>query len=137
MGWLWPERRGPAWKQGWAEHTIASISPPPFPLLAIFLIIFLLLFVSSYFNYKYQMQHTFIHFKLFLLFLPVLLIFIAKLVSKTERPFFPATKAVYGTVRPNWDLPWGVAVLLVVLLVMVSYQSSLRSVWSPLVWRSD
>ncbi|KDP36921.1 hypothetical protein JCGZ_08212 [Jatropha curcas] len=134
MGWFWRERRGPAWKQGWTEHTLASISPPPFPLLAIFLIIFLLLFLSSYFNYKYQIQHTVINFKLFLLFLPVLLILLAQLVSKCEGSFFPATKARYGTVRRSWDLPWGVAVLVVVLLVMISYQSSLRSFWSPIVW---
>ncbi|XP_050215014.1 uncharacterized protein LOC126666095 [Mercurialis annua] len=136
MGWLWRERRGPAWKQGWAEHTITSISPPPFPLLAIFVIIIVLLSLSSYFNYKSQMQQGVINFKLIMLFLPVLLIFIAKLVSKGDRFFFYTTKAEYGTLRRNWDLPWGVGILVVILLVMLSYQSSLRSVWSPIVWRS-
>ncbi|KAJ9186450.1 hypothetical protein P3X46_002022 [Hevea brasiliensis] len=134
MGWLWPERRG--WKQGWTEKTLASVSPPPFPLLAIFLIIFLLLFVSSYFNVKDQMQHTVINFKLFLLFVPVLLILLAQLLSNFESFIFPVTKAHYGRIRRSWDLPWGMVALVVVLLVMVSYQSSFRSVWSPIVWRS-
>ncbi|OAY50580.1 uncharacterized protein LOC122723733 [Manihot esculenta] len=136
MGWLWSERRGPGWKQGWTEQTLASVSPPPFPLLAIFFIIFLLLFVSSYFNFKDQMEHTVINFNLFLLFLPVLLILVAQVLSKCESFIVPATKAEYGRIRRSWDLPWGVVALVVVLLVMLSYQSSFRSVWSPIVWRS-
>ncbi|WCJ35099.1 hypothetical protein M5689_016367 [Euphorbia peplus] len=138
MGWLWGDRRGPSWKQGWRENTLSSLSPPPFPLLAIFIIIFLLLFISSYFNYKHHMESTVINFKLILLFLPVILIFITQLVSKWDGFFFsPPTKAKYGIdLHRRWDLPWGVVLLVVMLLVMVSYQSSLRSIWSPIVWRS-
>lgn len=77
-----------------------------------------------------------INFNLFLLFLPVLLILVAQVLSKCESFIVPATKAEYGRIRRSWDLPWGVVALVVVLLVMLSYQSSFRSVWSPIVWRS-
>lgn len=136
MGWFFRERRGPAWKQGWTDQTLASISPPPLPLLAIFLIIFILLSASSYANYKNHMQQTMINFKLLLLFLPLLLILLAAFISKCESFMFPKTKAEYGSVDRNWNMPWGLAVLVVVLLVMVSYRSTFQSMWSPIVWRS-
>uniref|UniRef100_A0A2P2QLY8 Uncharacterized protein n=1 Tax=Rhizophora mucronata TaxID=61149 RepID=A0A2P2QLY8_RHIMU len=137
MGWVLRERRGPVWKQGWVERTLASISLPPFPLLAIFLIIFLLLSVSSYVKYKSQMQYTLVKLKLFLFFLPVILIFVARLVSKCQSFFFPRTKAEYGSGNRTWDLPWGVALLVLVLLVMISYRSTFQSMWSPIVWKPN
>uniref|UniRef100_A0A9I9CZN8 Transmembrane protein n=1 Tax=Cucumis melo TaxID=3656 RepID=A0A9I9CZN8_CUCME len=54
MGWLIRERRGPAWKQGWAEQALSSITPPPRPLLAILGILVILLSVSSYSSYRSQ-----------------------------------------------------------------------------------
>ncbi|KAJ4843664.1 hypothetical protein Tsubulata_010168 [Turnera subulata] len=119
--WLWRDRRGPAWKQEWTERTLASMSPPPLPLVAVLLIIFVLLYVPSYLAYKNQMQETVINFKLFLLFVPVLLIFLAQFVSKFDRFMFPRTKIEYGS--PNyrsWNLPWGV-IALVVLLLFVGF----------------
>ncbi|KAJ6953484.1 hypothetical protein NC652_005256 [Populus alba x Populus x berolinensis] len=137
MAWLLKHTRGPAWKQEWTRRTLASMSLPPFPLVAILFIIILLLSVSSFMSYKNQMQHTLINLKLLLLFLPVLLIFLAMFASKVEIFMFPNTKAQYGSAdNRSWNLPWGLAVLVVVLLVMVNYRSSFQSMWSPIVWRS-
>ncbi|KAG5250339.1 ER lumen protein retaining receptor [Salix suchowensis] len=114
MAWLLKDPRGPAWKHEWTRRTLASMSLPPFPLVAIFVIIILLLSVSSFMSYKNRMQHTLINLKLLLLFLPVLLIFLAMFASK------------YGSAdNRNWNLPWGLAV------------SSFQSMWSPIVWRSN
>ncbi|KAL9395530.1 hypothetical protein Peur_009783 [Populus x canadensis] len=137
MAWLLKHTRGPAWKREWTQRTLASLSLPPFPLVAIFFIIILLLSVSSFMSYKNQMRHALINFKLLLLFLPVLLIFLAMFASKVETFVFPNTKAQYGSAdNRSWNLPWGLAVLVVVLLVMVNYRSSFQSMWSPIVWRS-
>ncbi|KAF5740863.1 hypothetical protein HS088_TW11G00943 [Tripterygium wilfordii] len=137
MGWLFSERRGPAWKHGWTEQTLASISAPPLPLLAIFSIIVLLLLLSSFVSFSSVIQHTKLNFSFFLLLLPLLLILIAPLVSKFERFEFLRPRTKYVLAHQARDLPWGVVLLVVVLLVMVSYQSSLRSMWSPLIWRPN
>ncbi|XP_031283249.1 uncharacterized protein LOC116141909 [Pistacia vera] len=130
MGWFFTERRGPAWKQGWAEQTLSSVSAPPLPLVAIFGIIFLLFWLSSYINYKLQMQHTMINLKVFLLFLPVLLIFAVQLTES----FRPKTYRRPADVGSNFcNLPWSVMVLVVLLLVMVSYHSHVQSMWTPSV----
>ncbi|CAL1355591.1 unnamed protein product [Linum trigynum] len=139
MNWV-AERKG-ASKQGWTNRTLASISPPPFPLLTLLLIIFFLLYLSSYSNYRHQMNETFVSFKLFLLFVPVIMIFSAQLLSKFEIFAFPRTKAEYYGNSPvvkrrQLDLPWGMVAAVVFLLFMVSFQSSLQSMWSPVVRRS-
>ncbi|CAN1163335.1 hypothetical protein LINPERPRIM_LOCUS32605, partial [Linum perenne] len=120
--------------------TLASLCLPPIPLLILFFIIFFLLFLSSYSTYKNHMKHTYISFKVILLFLPVLLIFLAQLLSKFDSfPLFRPSKAAYRLTR--WrrlvDLPWGMVAAVLFLLLMVSLQSSLQSMWSPIVRRSD
>ncbi|CAI0435254.1 unnamed protein product, partial [Linum tenue] len=123
--------------------TLASISAPPIPLLTLLLIIFFLLYLSSYSNYKHHMNQTFISFKLVLLFVPVAMIFAAQLLPKFERFVFPRTKAEYygssssAVKRRQLDLPWGMVAVVVFLLLMVSFQSSLQSMWSPVVRRSS
>lgn len=133
MGWFLKER-GVSSKQSWAQNTLASMSVPPMPLIAVFFIIIFLFCFSSYLSYKNQMHQTVVHFKLFLLFLPVLLIFLAQFMSKFDSFFFPNTKAQYGSVERSWDVPWGVFTLVVVLIILASYRSSFRSLWSPIVW---
>ncbi|EOY15030.1 Uncharacterized protein TCM_034228 [Theobroma cacao] len=135
MGWFFKER-GPGWKQGWTEQVITSISPPPLPLLSIFGIICLLLLVSSYVSFKKEIHHSMLNLKLFLLFLPLVLIFAAQFVSKCERFVIPYAKTKRELEYRTRNLPWGMVMLLVVLLVMVSYQSYFHSMWSPNIWRS-
>ncbi|GLT73148.1 hypothetical protein SLA2020_450260 [Shorea laevis] len=136
MGWFFRETRGPAWKQGWAQQTISSLSPPPPPLLALLGIICLLLLLSSYVNYKKEVHHTVLNLKLFLLFLPVLLILATKYVSRFERLVIPYGRAKRELEYRTRDMPWGMVVLVALLLVMLSYQSYFHSLWSPNIWRS-
>ena len=126
----------PGWKQGWTEQTITSISAPPLPLPSIFGTICLLLLVSSYVNCKKEIHHTVLNLKLFLLFLYVVLIFAAQFVSKCERFVIPYARTKRELQYRTWNLPWGMVVLVAVLLVMVSYQSYFHSMWSPNIWRS-
>lgn len=99
------------------------MSAPPLPLLAIFAIVLLLLSFSQYTGYKSQMHQSAINYQLFLFLVPILLIFLimASFSGKVEKLSFKL---------PRFDnMPWGVAVLVVVLLVLVSYQSSFHSKW--------
>ncbi|KAL7236968.1 hypothetical protein ACSBR1_020121 [Camellia fascicularis] len=133
MEWLYPKRRGPEWKQGWTGQTLASISIPPFPLLAIFAIVIFLLSLSQYTNYKAQMQHTMINLQLFLFLLPILLIVImlSGLTSGRFNFWFLQSEhnPTHRSERGGGGSPWGVAILVVVLLLLVSYQSSFQSKW--------
>ncbi|XP_009337932.1 uncharacterized protein LOC103930333 [Pyrus x bretschneideri] len=139
MEWFYPKRRGPQWKQGWTGQTLTSISAPPPHLLTIFAIVIALLWLSQYTDYKSQMQHTAINLQIFLISLPILLVFlVASYSSISSSGWFN-----FGVRRREHELvhrvgsgggggsssPWGVAVLLVLLLVLVSYQSSLHSKW--------
>ncbi|RDX93625.1 hypothetical protein CR513_24089, partial [Mucuna pruriens] len=80
-----------------------------------------------------------IGFHVFLLFLPLFLIFIAITVSKYgSRLVIPPPPSFFGGIRVRTEaggFPWGVAALVLLLLVLASYLSNFRSMWSPLIWR--
>ncbi|OVA04922.1 hypothetical protein BVC80_8873g26 [Macleaya cordata] len=134
-------RRGPEWKHGWAAQTMSSISLPPLPLLAVFAIVILFMSLSEYTYHKAQMHRLKIDFKLLLFLLPVLLIFIMRSMSSTCRSFNIFHNLVprpgHDSIYRAGSSPWGVAVWVVLLLVMISYQSSVHSHWfGPLRSRS-
>ncbi|KAI3985995.1 hypothetical protein MKX01_039077 [Papaver californicum] len=153
MGWFWSERRGPEWKQGWTSNTLSNTSLPPLPLLAIFAIVLLFLTISQYTGYKARMEHTMFNFQIFLFLLPVILIFVVRSMSSdvNGRSFvfrFPRIRpsqhhqdsgqAVGGThADSSTSSPWGVAAIVVVLIVMIFYKSSFDSQWFRPPRRSD
>ncbi|XP_026459244.1 uncharacterized protein LOC113359891 [Papaver somniferum] len=153
MGWFWSERRGPEWKQGWTSNTLSNTSLPPLPLLAIFAIVLLFLTISQYTGYKAQMEHTMFNFQIFLFVLPVILIFVVRSMSSdgNGRSFvfrFPRLRpsqhhqdsgqAVGSThAGSSTSSPWGVALIVVVLIVMIFYKSSFDSQWFRPLRRSD
>lgn len=126
MGWLVRERRGG--RQSWTEQTLASLLAAPLPLVAIVGIVVILLSISSYTSYRVQMHRNMIVFKLFLFLLPLILIFVANSISKYGR-YNPGTKQRLA--NQYGDFSWGVVVLLVLLLLMISYQPYLKSKWWP------
>lgn len=137
MDWVYPKRRGPEWKQSWTSQTLSTISSPPLQLLAIFAIVLFLLSLSQYTTYKSQLNNTRINFQLFLFLVPVLLIFFIRssLVTNANGRSFnfwvrgPQLRRDVSDHRPPGASPWGVAVLVLLLLVLVSYQSSFHSKW--------
>lgn len=130
MGWFLRETRGG--KIGWRDQTLGSMSAPPSPLMALVGIVVLLLFLSSYTNYKSQMRKTQIGFNLFLLFLPILLIFLAYYMTKYGRfqIVSPTTKAMVFHDQSGAS-PWGVGLFLGLMLILVSYQPYFQSKWWP------
>ncbi|XP_057973153.1 uncharacterized protein LOC131161422 [Malania oleifera] len=140
MGWLIKERRGPEWKQGWAEKAISAVSPPPAPLLGVLGILLLFLWLSYYADYRAQVQRTVVNSRLLLFLLPVLLIFLMRSIGSLNRE-----RVVLGipgaghrdSIHRAGSSPWGMALLVAVLLVMVSYQSSFHNNWFRPLWRHD
>nr|DAD22385.1 TPA_asm: hypothetical protein HUJ06_023848 [Nelumbo nucifera] len=139
MSWFVTKRRGPEWKQGWTGQTLSSISAPPPPLLTIFAIVFLFLLLSRYTEYKAQMEQTMISFRFLLFLLPVLLIFIVRSMAFKHgmRFAFRQPRPEHDSIHRAGGSPWGVAALVIVLLLMISYQSSFHSNWFRPLWRSD
>lgn len=124
MGWIVRETR--EWRQTWTEKTLASLLAAPLQLVAIIGIVVILLSLSSYTSYRVQMERHMIGFKVLLFFLPLVLIFVANAIttfgSPTKRP-----------VDRSGDFPWGVTVLLVLLLLLIAYQPYYHSKWWPSV----
>lgn len=71
----------------WMDQTLASISLPPMPLMVIFGLVVLLMYLGSYWDYKAQVERSVIGFKLFLFLLPVLVILIVHLMLVSNRWF--------------------------------------------------
>ncbi|PKI78721.1 uncharacterized protein LOC116205788 [Punica granatum] len=142
MEWLQPRRRGPEWKQGWTEKTQTSFSAPPLHLLTVFLIvIFLLWCSSSSSDPRPYFGHSLAGLQLLLLLSPVLAVFIMALYSRASRYIGSGSRsnlnAWFGAVTPGqarkrprgrssagMGIPWKVAFMVGLLLVLVAYHSS-------------
>ncbi|KAF9618448.1 hypothetical protein IFM89_001171 [Coptis chinensis] len=137
MAWFFRDRRGPEWKQSWTSQTLSSVSLPPFPLIAIFAIVILFLSLSRYTDYRVHMEQTMINFRLLFFIIPVVLIFIVRNLSIDGKLSFRLPRAAHNSLglAGNGSSPWGVALLLLVLLLMISYKSSFDSQWFRPLWR--
>lgn len=138
MGWFIKERRGGSWKRGWLEETLLTTSAPPLTLLALLAIISLLLFLSSYPRYKYEVEKTAANLKLFMLFLPILFVFLLLSLNFVHRLLFKSSYSVRANQAKSLfgegNFPWGVLLMLILLLLLVSKQSYFHSLWYPTLW---
>lgn len=142
--WLHSDRRGPrSWKRSWAARALSSCSLPPGPLLVFFAIVVFFLGVSGYVDYKAMERRAEIGARVFaapLILMTVFLLFSAlswrhrywanRVRRRAVAP--PATASTSSTAKP-----WGVALAVALLLVMVSFQSSVHSMWFRPLWDSD
>uniref|UniRef100_A0A1J3ECY1 Uncharacterized protein n=1 Tax=Noccaea caerulescens TaxID=107243 RepID=A0A1J3ECY1_NOCCA len=136
MGWFLKERRGGAWKRGWLEETLLTSSAPPLKLLTLLAIISLLLFLSSYPRYRYEVQKTATNLKLFLVFLPILFVFLLVSLQFLHRVLFKSSYSgraanQAGSLFGEGHFPWGVLLMLLLILLLVSKQSYFHSLWYP------
>lgn len=128
MGWFIGERRG----VGWRDQTLESIAAPPLALIVLFGLVIFLMSMSIYSEYKETVEKSKASMKLLSILLPFLLILLVYILIDSNRWFYP-----YGVTRPvayhlasqEGGSPWGIALLLVLLLVMVHYQKSFQSNW--------
>ncbi|OWM69253.1 hypothetical protein CDL15_Pgr025440 [Punica granatum] len=99
------------------------------------LILLTMLGFSWYINYESMFEDLETQLKLFLMACPLVLLLLVHLLSNEERPWVPALAFLpeRDSLHRAGGTPWGVAALLVLLLVMVSYQSSLHERWFPLL----
>ncbi|CAN0841429.1 hypothetical protein LINGRAHAP2_LOCUS3277 [Linum grandiflorum] len=106
----------------------------PFHFFLFTLILSFTLSLTWYIHYFYVVEEKMMnHFKFFLMLTPLLLLLLTQLLSHGNTFSIPFPEK--DSLHRAGGSPWGVALLLVFLLYMVSYQSSFHERWFPLVTR--
>ncbi|WOH09240.1 hypothetical protein DCAR_0728696 [Daucus carota subsp. sativus] len=121
------------------DNSSSSYSQSPLPIHLCFLLVILFMFLtfSWYIHYESLFEALFDQIKLVLIVSPLLLLLALHLLSN-----FDTTWSSFLVPLPEKDSfhraggsPWGVALVLVLLLFLVSYQSDFRERWFPLLSR--
>ncbi|KAL1366290.1 hypothetical protein HN51_014135 [Arachis hypogaea] len=110
-------------KQGWSGKTLYSVSAPPLQLVAIVGIVVLLLWISSYMNYKASMQTATANANLLLLILPLVLLLTA-LYGRLAVPLKQYYYKSNGEDGPS-SSPSGLAAMVALVLVLVYHRPHL------------
>ncbi|XP_062213187.1 uncharacterized protein LOC133914045 [Phragmites australis] len=142
--WLHSDRRGArSWKRSWTARALSSCSLPPPRLLAFFAIVLFFLSVSGYVDYKAMERRAEIGARVFAAPLVLTAAFLLFAALSWRRRYWTtrvyratATVPAAGSATST-AAPWGVAVAVVVVLLMVSFQSSVHSMWFRPLWGSD
>lgn len=107
------------------------LSPPPLHLCFFIFILFSVLTLSWYLNYESKFEDMISNLKLFLILSPVLILIVVHYLSSENVPIL--TPLPEDLPHRAGGSPWGVGLLLVFLVIMISYQSSFHERWFPLV----
>lgn len=115
---------------------MASLTPASFHVLFILVIVALFLMFSWYMTYESALEGFMDHFNMVLILCPVMLLLIVHWLSVVEKPALPFPRSEPNAIHRAGGSPWGVGLLVVLLMVMISYQSSFHDQWFPLWSRS-
>ncbi|CAL9086295.1 hypothetical protein MUK42_30263 [Musa troglodytarum] len=120
-----------------------TLSPLPYHVLLILLMVLGLLSLSWFFDYESFMDDAEEQMSWALLVIPVLLILVIRWLSSIERlddsllglfSYDHRRRSYYNgsNERPQvGSSPWGVAAVVVLLLILVYFQSSFQDMWGP------
>lgn len=114
---------------------MASASPPALQVLLILVIVALFLMFSWYMTYESALEGLMDQLNVVLILCPVLLLLIVHWLSVVEKPTLPLPRSEPNAIHRAGGSPWGVGLLVLVLMVMISYQSSFHDQWFPLFAR--
>uniref|UniRef100_A0A5B7BLD3 Uncharacterized protein n=1 Tax=Davidia involucrata TaxID=16924 RepID=A0A5B7BLD3_DAVIN len=109
----------------------------PIHLCFFLVIVFFILGFSWYINYESMLEDLMDQLKLLLMVSPVVLLLVVHWLSSEDRQRVPFVISLpeKDSLHRAGGSPWGVAVLLVFLLFMISYQSYFHERWFPLLSR--
>ncbi|XP_062216192.1 uncharacterized protein LOC133916516 [Phragmites australis] len=115
-----------------------SLSPLPWPVILILLMVTLLLSVSWFFNYEDFIEEASEQFSWLLLAVPIALVLLIRWISSVDSfegylGFYPSERrwGGYESAPAEGSSPWGVAMLVVLLLVLASFHSTFQDMWKP------
>ncbi|XP_060169330.1 uncharacterized protein LOC132600275 [Lycium barbarum] len=112
-----------------------SLNPLPYPVLLILAVIFLFLGIQWFVSYEEVMEATEESFGWILLAVPLVLLFVVRWLSTMDTPEWCSGGSPWDRRRRMYQMPsegsspWGVAALIVLLLVLLQYQSSFLDMW--------
>lgn len=115
-----------------------SLSPLPYPVLLILAVASVFLLSSWYFSLEDAAESAGEQINFALLLIPLFLIVLVRWLSSMENPdailgmFSNRRRTTYvspGAGGDGGSSPWGVAALIVLLLVLLQYQSSFLEMW--------
>ncbi|ESQ42003.1 hypothetical protein EUTSA_v10015028mg [Eutrema salsugineum] len=94
-----------------------------------FIVVFFVLSLTWYLNYESILEDTISHLKLVFMFSPLFLLLLLHFFSGGLS--FDVPWPGQDSIHSAGSSPWGVAALLVVILLMVWYQSDFQERWFP------
>ncbi|XP_059311318.1 uncharacterized protein LOC132062857 [Lycium ferocissimum] len=112
-----------------------SLNPLPYPVLLILAVIFLFLGIQWFVSYEEVMEATEESFGWILLAVPLVLLFVVRWLSTMDTPEWFSGGSPWDRRRRMYQMPsegsspWGVAALIVLLLVLLQYQSTFLDMW--------
>ncbi|KAL5706735.1 hypothetical protein ACHQM5_024863 [Ranunculus cassubicifolius] len=116
---------------------VFTLNPLPYPVILILLVIFVFLGTSFYLNYESVVEEAEESLSLVIKVVPIVLVILVTWLSSMEntdwlfgRSPYDRRRATHHQPPPEGTSPWGVALLIVLLLVMISFQSSLQEMFS-------
>ncbi|KAB2616427.1 hypothetical protein D8674_023015 [Pyrus ussuriensis x Pyrus communis] len=86
-----------------------------------------------YINYESMIEDLMTQIKFFLMLVPIILLLVVHCLSGGLSFLVPLPEQ--DSLHRAGGSPWGVGLVLVFLLIMISYQSSLQERWFPLLSR--
>ncbi|XP_022989070.1 uncharacterized protein LOC111486253 [Cucurbita maxima] len=111
-----------------------SLNPLPYPVLLLLAVVFIFLGASWWLSYESAVEAAEDQINWILFATPVLLIILARFLSSVDPSFFSSSpwdrRRRTHHLPAEGSSPWGVAALIVLLLVLVQFQSSFRESWS-------
>nr|ABK21835.1 unknown [Picea sitchensis] len=114
---------------------MSSMGQPSFHVLFILVIVALFLAFSWYMTYESTLEGMRDQLNMVLILCPVMLLLIVHWLSVVEKPTLPLPRSEPNAIHRAGGSPWGVGLLVLVLMVMISYQSSFHDSWFPMFTR--
>ncbi|KAI4346287.1 hypothetical protein L6164_013352 [Bauhinia variegata] len=97
------------------------------------MVLLFVLALSWYINYENAFEDMMIQVKIFLMLTPLFLLLLVHCLSREEPFLLPLPER--ESLHRAGGSPWGMALLLVFLLFLISHQSSFHERWFPLATR--
>ena len=119
-----------------------SLNPLPYPVLLILAMISIFLGTSWYLSYEEAVESAEEQMGWLLLATPIALLILVRWLSSMENPDFLFSMSPWDQRRrthhrpSEGSSPWGVAALIVLLLVMVQYRSVFTDGWLVQIYRT-
>ncbi|KAJ4775022.1 transmembrane protein [Rhynchospora pubera] len=116
-----------------------TLSPLPYPVILILFMVFFFLGVSSFFSFEDFMEEAEEQLSWILLAVPIVLIMLIKWLSSMDSFdgflgfFYPnhRNQRVNYLQNDGGSSPWGVAALVVLVLILASFRSTFEDMWRP------